>query len=65
MSSESPSPAATFVGVDVGMNRDPSAIAVAEVEWRPHGADRDTHFQVRYLAATTAGIRLDFSTPSV
>lgn len=57
MSGESPSPAATFVGVDVGMNRDPSAIAVAEVEWRHPGADRETHFQVRYLEATTSGIR--------
>jgi len=39
-----------LIGVDVGQKRDPTAICVAELEWRGgNTAGRDDHYIVRYL----------------
>jgi hypothetical protein len=38
-----------FLGVDIGQRRDPTAIAVAEVEWRTVDGRREVHFVIRHL----------------
>jgi len=48
-------PRATFVGVEIGMNRDPSAFAVAEVDQRAVEDRWETHFVVRHLEALPHG----------
>lgn len=44
------------IGVDLGQKRDPTAIAVVEIEHRRGGRDRGgTHFAVRYLGRLPLG----------
>ena len=44
------------IGVDIGQKRDPTAIAVAEIDHRPTEQGRtDTHFVVRYLSRLPLG----------
>lgn len=50
-------PAAVFIGVHVGTNRERSGIAVARAEWRTVEDRRQTHFLVPYLEARPAGER--------
>jgi hypothetical protein len=38
-----------FLGVDIGQRRDPTAIAVAEAEWRTVDGRREVHFVIRHL----------------
>ena len=47
----------SFVGIEIGTNRDPSAIAVVEVEWRVVQDEREAHFHVRFLEAMAASQR--------
>lgn len=45
-----------LIGVDVGQKRDPTAICVAELEWRAGStAGRDDHYVIRYLARLPLG----------
>jgi hypothetical protein len=48
---------ATFVGVHIGTNRDPSAIAIAEMVRRTEGEGTGTHFHLRFLEAMATGTR--------
>lgn len=50
-------PAAAFIGVHVGTNRERSGIAVARAEWRTVEDRRETHFLVPYLEALAAAQR--------
>jgi hypothetical protein len=46
------------IGVDIGQKRDPTAIAVAEIDRRRIAVDRaETHFLIRYLVRLPLGTR--------
>lgn len=46
----------TTIGVDIGQKRDPTAIAVAEIDRRPISPDRtDAHYRVRHLDRLALG----------
>ena len=44
-----------MIGVDIGQKRDPTAIAVAEREWRRRNDLRDDHYLIRYLQRLPLG----------
>jgi hypothetical protein len=43
------------IGVDIGQKRDPTAICVAEVDWRSVGNRTETHFVIRHLERLPLG----------
>lgn len=46
---------AVSLGVDIGQKRDPTAVCVAEGEWRVVGSRTETHFNVRHLERLALG----------
>jgi hypothetical protein len=46
---------ATVIGVDIGQKRDPTAIAVAELEYRKREGRREDHWLVRHLERMPLG----------
>ncbi len=43
------------LGIDIGQKHDPTAIAVAEMEWRAVGGRTEDHYVVRYLQRLPLG----------
>ena len=46
---------AITIGVDIGQKRDPTAVCVAESEWRVVGSRTETHFTIRHLERLPLG----------